>query len=237
MNNYKIKLMKRKAILLATCFSFAALISCEGQKGGSVSMKTKTDSVAYAIGVTIGGNMKKDGLDSLNLEILSKAIRQAIHGDSLMLSPQQAQMAIQAYIGAKQKQKSEANLNAGKKFLDENKNKPGVKTLPDGLQYIVMKDGTGPSPTGDDTVTVHYHGTLIDGTVFDSSVDRGQPAQLRVNDFIKGFSEALQMMKPGSKWKLFVAPELGYGDRAAGPKIQPNSTLIFELELISIKGK
>jgi len=230
--------MKRKAILLAACFSFTALISCEGQKGGgSITMKTKTDSVAYAIGTTIGNNMKKDGLDSLNLDILSKAIRQSLNGDSLMFTAQQSQTVIQSYLEAKQKQKAEANINAGKKFLEENKSKPGVKVLPDGMQYIVLKEGTGPMPTATDTVSTHYHGTLIDGTVFDSSVDRGQPAEFPVGAVIKGWTEALQMMKVGSKWKLFIPSELAYGERAAGPKIQPNSTLIFEVELLSIKGK
>lgn len=200
-------------------------------------MKTKTDSVAYAIGVTIGSNMKKDGLDSLNLDILSKAIRHSLNGDSLLMDAQESQMAIQAYISDKQKQKSEVNVGAGQKFLAENKSKPGVKTLPDGMQYIVMKEGTGPMPSATDTVSTHYHGTLIDGTVFDSSVDRGQPAEFPVNAVIKGWTEALQMMKVGSKWKLFIPSELAYGDRAAGPKIAANSTLVFEVELLSIKGK
>ncbi|MCX6292275.1 MAG: FKBP-type peptidyl-prolyl cis-trans isomerase [Bacteroidetes bacterium] len=230
--------MKRKSILLAACFSFSALVSCEGQKGsGDVTMKSKTDSVAYAIGVTIGANMKKDGLDSLNLDILSKAIRHSIKGDSLLFSAQQSQGVIQAYLQEKQKQKADVNIAIGKKFLDENKSKPGVKALPDGLQYLVMKEGTGPIPTATDTVTVHYHGTLLDGTVFESSVDKGQPIEYPVGGFIKGWQEALQMMKVGSKWKLFIPSELAYGDRASGPKIQPNSTLIFEMELLAIKGK
>jgi len=230
--------MKRKSLVLAACFSFTALISCEGQKGGGdVSLKTKTDSVAYAIGVTIGSNMKKDGLDSLNLDILAKAIKHSLKGDSLQLNAQQSQTCIQSYIGDKQKQKAEANGALGKKFLEDNKNKPGVKVLPDGMQYIVMKEGTGPMPTASDTVTCHYHGTLIDGTVFDSSVDRGQPAEFTVSGVLKGWIEALQMMKVGSKWKLFIPAELAYGDRSAGPKIQANSTLIFEVELLSIKGK
>lgn len=200
-------------------------------------MKTKTDSVAYAIGVTIGSNMKKDGLDSLNLDILAKAIKHSLKGDSLLLNSQVAQGVIQAYLGEKQKQKADANIAVGKKFLDDNKSKPGVKVLPDGMQYIVMKEGTGPMPTATDTVSCHYHGTLIDGTVFDSSVDRGQPAEFPVGGVIKGWIEALQMMHVGSKWKLFIPADLAYGDRAMGPKIQPNSTLIFEVELLSIKGK
>jgi FKBP-type peptidyl-prolyl cis-trans isomerase FklB len=230
--------MKRKSILLAVCFSFSALLSCEGQKGGKeVSLKSKTDSVAYAIGVSIGGSMKKDGLDSLNIDILAKALKFALKGDSVQLTAQQAQGVIQSYLGDKQKQKADANIAAGKKFLEENKKKPGVIELPSGLQYQVIKEGTGPKPVATDTVKVHYHGTNLDGTVFDSSVDRGTPIEYPVSGFVKGWIEALQMMNVGSKWKLFVPSELGYGERGSGPKIQPNSTLIFEIELLGIKGK
>jgi len=228
--------MKYKSLLLAACLSFATLISCNGQKGKSTALKTQIDSVAYGIGVSIGQNMKKDGLDSLNLDILMNGMRSAIHGDSTTISAQQAQGVIQAYLGAKQKEKAEAALGVGKKFLEENKKKPGVIELPDGLQYQVMKEGTGPTPAATDTVVMHYHGTLIDGTIFDSSVDKGQPITYPVNGFIQGWQEALQMMKVGSKWKLFVPPSLGYGDRGSG-KVPANATLIFEMELLSIKGK
>ncbi len=229
--------MKYKSLLLAACLSFATLISCNGQKGKTnVTLKSQADSVAYGIGVSIGQNMKKDGLDSLNLDILMAAMRTAMKGDSTSLNAQQAQGVIQAYLGAKQKEKADAALAVGKKFLEENKKKPGVIELPSGLQYQVIKDGTGPSPTLTDTVTVHYHGTLLDGTVFDSSVDRGQPATYNVNGFVQGWQEALQLMKVGSKWKLFVPPALGYGDRANG-KVPANSVMTFEMELISIKGK
>jgi FKBP-type peptidyl-prolyl cis-trans isomerase FklB len=230
--------MNKKILVLAICFSTAALLSCEGQKGKtSVSLKTTADSVSYSIGVSIGSNMRKDGLDSLNLDIMKEAIRSAIKGDSLMLDANASQGVIQSYLAAKQKQKGDANVEAGKKFLAENKSKPGVKVLPDGLQYIVIKEGTGPTPTANDTVSVHYHGTLIDGTVFDSSIERGEPAEFPVGAVIKGWTEALQLMKVGSKYKLFIPPDLAYGDRAAGPKIGANSTLIFEVELLGIKGK
>jgi FKBP-type peptidyl-prolyl cis-trans isomerase FklB len=230
--------MNKKIFALAVCFSIAALLSCEGQKGKtSISLKSTSDSVAYSIGVSIGANMKKDGLDSLNLDIMKEAIRTAIKGDSLLVDANASQGVIQAYLASKQKQKGDANLNAGKKFLEENKKKQGVVELPDGLQYMVIKEGTGPKPVASDTVSVHYHGTLIDGTVFDSSVERGEPAEFPVGAVIPGWTEALQLMTVGSKYKLFIPSNLAYGERSAGPKIAGNSTLIFEVELLKIKGK
>lgn len=230
--------MMKKVLTLAACFSLAALVSCNGQKGkADLSLKSSADSAAYGIGVSIGTNMKKDGLDNLNLDILKAAIQSAIKGDSLMLDARTSQACIQAYLSSKQKEKADGNVAAGKKYMEENKKKAGVKELPDGLQYEVMKEGNGPVPSATDTVVTHYHGTLIDGTVFDSSVDRGEPAEFPVGAVIKGWTEALQMMKVGSKWRLVVPPALAYGDRQAGPNIGPNSTLIFEVELLSIKGK
>ncbi len=230
--------MNKKIFALALCFSITALLSCEGQKGkSSVSLKTTSDSVAYSIGVSIGANMKKDGLDSLDIDIMKHAISSAIKGDSLLIDATNSQSVIQAYLSRKQKQKGDVNLQAGIKFLAENKKKQGVVELPDGLQYMVIKEGTGAIPTANDTVSVHYHGTLLDGTVFDSSIDRGEPAEFPVGAVIKGWTEALQLMKVGSKYKLFIPSNLAYGDRAAGPKISANSTLIFEVELLKIKGK
>ncbi len=131
-------------------------------------------------------------------------------------------------------EKAEANLKAGQEFLAANKTKAGVTELPSGLQYEILTEGNGPKPTQYDTVTCHYHGTLIDGTVFDSSVKRGQPASFPLNMVIKGWTEGLQLMGTGSKWRFFIPPHLGYGDRQVGPTIGPNSTLIFDVELISI---
>ncbi len=230
--------MYSKVFSILSILCLSVLIACNGQKGKTnVDLKSKADSVAYAIGTSIGGSMKKDGLDSLNLDILKAGLNSALRGDSELIDPMQSQMVIQAYLQEKQKVKGEANIAAGKKFLEENKKKPGVIELPDGLQYMVIKEGTGPMPAITDTVVVDYAGTLIDGTAFDSSNDHGGPSPYPVGKYIQGWAEALQMMKVGSKWKLFVPPSLAYGDRAAGPKIQPNSTLVFELELISIQGK
>lgn len=213
------------------------MFSC-GQKGkADLSLKNAADSASYAIGVSIGTNMKKDGLETLNLDILKSAMESVLKGDSLKLGAKESQAAIQGYLAIKQKEKADNNIEAGKKFLAENKKKAGVIELPDGMQYMVMKEGTGPKPSETDTVVTHYHGTLMDGTVFDSSVERGEPAEFPVGAVIKGWTEALQMMNVGSKWKLFIPPSLAYGDRAAGPTIGPNSTLIFEVELLQIKGK
>jgi FKBP-type peptidyl-prolyl cis-trans isomerase FklB len=132
------------------------------------------------------------------------------------------------------KEKAEANLKAGEAFLENNKNKDGVVTLPSGLQYEVITMGDGPKPTAYNKVTCHYHGTLIDGTVFDSSVKRGQPASFPLNMVIKGWTEGLQLMPTGSKWRFFIPPHLGYGDRQVSAEIGPNSTLIFEVELLGI---
>lgn len=131
------------------------------------------------------------------------------------------------------KEKAAANLKAGQDFLEENKNKPGVVALPSGLQYMILTEGNGPRPAASNKVTCHYHGMLIDGTVFDSSVRRGQPATFPLNAVIKGWTEGLQLMPTGSKWRFFIPSHLGYGDRGAGAQIGPNSTLIFDVELIS----
>ena len=137
-------------------------------------------------------------------------------------------------MAEKEKMKGQENVAKGKAFLEENKKKAGVQTTASGMQYIVMKEGTGAKPGLNDKVTTHYHGTVIDGTVFDSSVERGQPASFPVSGVIPGWTEALQMMPVGSKWKLFLPSELAYGERGAGGKIGPNSVLVFEVELLSI---
>jgi FKBP-type peptidyl-prolyl cis-trans isomerase FklB len=143
-------------------------------------------------------------------------------------------MGITDKLSQMKNEKAAANLKAGQDFLEENKKKPGVQVLPSGLQYEILKEGSGPKPLATNKVTCHYHGTLTDGTVFDSSVTRGQPATFPLNMVIKGWTEALQLMPTGSKWRLFLPPQLAYGDRQTGAHIGPNSTLIFEVELLGI---
>jgi len=198
-------------------------------------LKNEIDSVSYSLGVNIGSNLKKQGFSTINAEAFAQALKDVYGTQGLKINEQQAEQLLQEYFQGLQKKKLEGNLKEGQKFLEENKNKPGVVTTPSGLQYLVLKEGNGPKPAATSKVTTHYHGTLIDGTVFDSSVDRGQPATFPVNGVIKGWVEALQLMPVGSKWRLFVPSHLAYGEQGAGPQIGPNSTLIFDVELISIE--
>jgi FKBP-type peptidyl-prolyl cis-trans isomerase FklB len=197
-------------------------------------IKTEIDSVSYSLGVNIGSNLKKQGFDSLNVEMFSKALKDIYTNGAVKIDEKQAEAILMEYFQTLQSKKQEGNVKAGEKFLEENKKKPGVITTASGLQYTILKEGNGPKPTPTDMVTTHYHGTLIDGTVFDSSVDRGQPATFPVNGVIPGWVEALPMMSVGSKWRLFIPSNLAYGERGAGKDIGPNSTLIFDVELISI---
>ena len=211
--------------------------SCDGQKksNANVKIETQIDSVSYAIGSDIGKNLKKSNLDNMNLTIMMKGMQDAFDENNSVISDEMAQEIVTRYMQEIQNKKQSANLEAGKKFLEENSKKSDVVTLPSGLQYSVIKTGDGPKPTAQDVVTTHYHGTLISGKVFDSSVERGEPAKFPVGGVIKVWTEALQLMPVGSKWKLFIPSDLAYGDRGAGGDIGPGETLIFEVELLSIE--
>lgn len=197
-------------------------------------LQTKIDTVSYGIGQDIGNTLKTQGLDSLKLNVLMHAIEDALK-DTTLVTKEIANMSISNYLQQIKAEKMQKNKEAGEKFLAENKTKAGVVTLPSGLQYQILKEGDGPKPTAQDKVKTHYHGTLIDGTVFDSSVDRGQPISFPVGGVIKGWTEALQLMPVGSKWRLFIPADLAYGERQAGPKIGPNSALVFDVELLGIE--
>jgi FKBP-type peptidyl-prolyl cis-trans isomerase FklB len=197
-------------------------------------LTNEIDSVSYSLGVNIGENLKTQFPD-INLKNFELAIKDVLDNQKEpKISGADAQKVIQNYFQKQQAKVSESVIEEGKKFLTENSKKDGVVTLESGLQYEIIKSGEGAKPTINDQVTTHYHGTLLDGTVFDSSVERGQPATFPVSGVIKGWTEALQLMTVGSKWKLFVPYDLAYGERGAGPKIGPYTTLIFEVELISI---
>ena len=193
-------------------------------------LKSQKEKVSYIIGADIGGNLKRQSVD-VDPNILARGIQDALSGAKPLLSKEEIQetmVAFQKEMADKQKQRGEA-------FLSENKKKEGVKILPSGLQYKVIKAGTGKKPKVTDTVTVNYRGTLIDGTEFDSSFRRGQPVAFPVSGVIPGWTEALPLMQEGAKWQLFVPPNLAYGERGAGGLIGPNATLIFEVELISVQ--
>ncbi|MDA7794425.1 FKBP-type peptidyl-prolyl cis-trans isomerase [Flavobacteriales bacterium] len=192
------------------------------------------EKVSYSLGVNVAKSVKDQGLESIDSEAIAKAFKDVFEGNTLEISEEEANIVLQDYFGKLANKKQQVNIEAGKKFLDENAKREGVVTTSTGLQYEVLKEGSGDSPKETDQVTVHYHGTLIDGTVFDSSVDRGQPATFPVNGVIPGWVEALQLMNTGAKYKLFIPSDLAYGERGAGGAIGPHSTLIFEVELISI---
>ncbi len=206
-------------------------------------LKNQKDKVSYSIGMAMGKDFKKQLID-IDPDILAKGIKDALSGGKALLTDQEineTMAAFQKELMAKQeellKKVGEKNKAEGEAFLAENKKKEGIKTLESGLQYQVIKAGNGKKPTLSDTVTTHYRGTLIDGTEFDSSYRRGQPATFPVKGVISGWTEALQLMELGAKWQLFIPPNLAYGERGAGRNIGPNATLIFEIELISIEEK
>jgi FKBP-type peptidyl-prolyl cis-trans isomerase FklB len=196
---------------------------------------------SYGIGMNIGRSMRSDGMQ-LDVESLVQGLRDGLQGAQSKYPEDQIRAALETLqrdMQSKQQQQeqtmADANKREGEAFLANNKTREGVKTLPSGLQYEVLKQGTGPSPKATDTVQVHYHGTLVDGRVFDSSVKRGQPAEFPVNGVIPGWTEALQLMKVGDKWKIYLPSDLAYGPRGAGRVIGPNAVLVFEVELLSVK--
>src|SRR5437868_4760786 len=202
----------------------------------SPQLKDQKDKVSYSIGMQIGFNLGRQKVD-INPDILAAGIKDSLAGKP-QLTPDQVKDVMAQFekdMEQKQKQLGEKNKTDGAKFLEDNKKKPGVKTTASGLQYKVEKEGTGSQPKATDMVTVNYRGTLIDGTEFDSSYKRGQPATFPVNGVIKGWTEALQLMKQGSKYQLVIPSNLAYGERAMGADIGPNATLIFEVELQDVK--
>ena len=204
-------------------------VACKSDTPKEVVLSNEIDSVSYSLGVNIGENIKTQ-FEDIKIDNFLTGLKEVIDETEPKINNDQALMVIQNYFTKKQSALSEEKIDEGRKFLEENSKKEGVITLASGLQYEVITNGSGDKPN----VTTHYHGTLIDGTVFDSSVDRGEPASFPVGGVIKGWTEALQLMSVGSKWKLYVPYDLAYGERGAGPQIGPYSTLIFEVELLSI---
>jgi FKBP-type peptidyl-prolyl cis-trans isomerase len=227
--------MKLSKLLSIAIASTVILVSCNNKKS-SVKLKNDIDSLSYCIGVSIGENLSQADLPSFNTEVFKQAVEDALAKKSPKIAQEQANMFIQQYFGKLQVKNSEKNMKDGQEFLKKNKERSGVITTASGLQYEIVKEGTGSIPTKEDMVSINYKGTLVDGTVFDSSYDRGQPATFAVGGVIPGFTEALQLMKVGSKYKVYIPSELGYGSNVnPRGKIKPNSVLIFELELLSIE--
>jgi FKBP-type peptidyl-prolyl cis-trans isomerase FklB len=207
------------------------------------ALKTQKDKVSYAIGMSIGTNLRKQSVD-VDPKILQQGLADAMAGGKTLLSDDEEHATLTEFQNEMRKKQQEKMQQAGEEnkkqaetFLAANKAKPGVVTLPSGLQYKILTPGTGPKPTASDSVVCNYKGTLIDGKEFDSSYKRGQPATFPVGGVIKGWTEALQLMPVGSKWQLVVPSDLAYGERGQGADIGPNSTLIFEVELLSIQSK
>jgi FKBP-type peptidyl-prolyl cis-trans isomerase FklB len=190
------------------------------------------DKFSYAIGLGIGQNLLSMGAQGINVEDFAQAIADVLNRNELAMSHNEAREIVNKYFMELEEKMNAENIEKGKAFLAENAKKEGIVTLPSGLQYEVITEGNGKKPSATDRVKCHYEGTLIDGTLFDSSIKRGQPAVFGVNQVIRGWVEALQLMSEGSKWRLFIPSELGYGAQQAGEMIPPHSTLIFEVELI-----
>lgn len=231
--------MKNSIIYLLVLGLMIAASACQQNGTGNVKMESSVDSVSYAIGVLVGANNNKQlenapGSKDMNLEVMAAAFRAATLKEETKISEEDANAIIQKYFMAAADREAQENLEAGNKFLEENKTREGVTTTESGLQYEVLTAAEGPKPVDGDRVRVHYHGTTIDGNVFDSSVDRGEPTVFGVNQVIPGWTEALKLMPVGSKWKVFIPAELAYGKRGAGADIGPNSALVFEVELLEI---
>ena len=227
--------------MLKTIVILAAGLLATQVNAEDVSLKTQMEKVSYAIGVDIAKNFKQQGIE-INVDSLTKGMRDGLAGGKLLMTDEELVATLTSYQAELNKKRAEAmkaaaeeNQKAGQAFLEENKKKEGVVTLPSGLQYKILQAGNGPKPKPGDTVECNYRGTLINGKEFDSSYKRGQPASFPVTGVIRGWTEALQLMPVGSKWQLFIPAQLAYGMRGAGPDIGPNSTLIFEIELLSIK--
>lgn len=234
--------MKIASVLCALALVLGSNVFCgEPAVAPAEEFKSQKEKVSYTIGLNIGKNLKEIA-ESVDIGILTQAIKDELAGVKPKMSEEEMQKTMlgfqqemQTKQAAKAKKDSEENVKKGEAYLADNAKKEGVKTTASGLQYKVLKEGEGASPKATDTVVVHYKGTLTDGKQFDSSYDRKQPAEFPVNQVIPGWTEALQLMKPGAKFQLWIPSKLGYGERGAGDRIGPNETLVFEVELIEIK--
>jgi FKBP-type peptidyl-prolyl cis-trans isomerase FklB len=227
--------MKLQMVVVLSVLFLVSLVNAQEKP----TLKNQKEKMSYIIGMDIGNNLKKQSID-IEPAALTRGIKDALAGGKPLLTEQEIQETMGVFqkdMLAKQQAMANKNKKEREAFLDSNKKKEGIKTLPSGLQYKVIKEGTGKKPKLADAVTAHYRGTLIDGTEFDSSYKRGQPANFQVSGVIPGWTEALQLMGEGAKWQLFIPSNLAYGERGAGAVIGPNATLVFEIELISVQEK
>jgi FKBP-type peptidyl-prolyl cis-trans isomerase FklB len=233
----------KKVILSMLCLSIisaglkAQKKKDQPKKSEGIQMMTSIDSFSYAAGITVANQLKSQGISQLNLPLMMMGMNDVFANNKTSMTPEQAGMTLQQKLQEYSQKKAELLKSKGVEYLENCKKRPGVIELPNGLQYEVLTAGdpNGMKPTKQDTVVVHYVGTLIDGTEFDNSIKRGEPAQFPLGGVIKGWTEILQLMTVGSKWKVYIPSELGYGERGAGGSIPPFSTLIFEIDLKEIK--
>ncbi len=220
---------------MRTFLIFSSFFLLMNQMVHAQMLKTSDDSLAYSLGVLIANNLRQEGFSDLNTDIIHAGLRAALKGEPTVISVDECNAFVRDATAGRKMKQHDSNRTAGEQFLAENKKRPGVIALDNGLQYEILKSGDGPKPKATDKVNVHYHGTLIDGRTFDSSVDRGESITFGLSQVIRGWTEILQLMPVGSKWRVYIPYQMAYGDRAAGPTIQPYSALIFEIELLEIE--
>lgn len=225
--------MKNINLLFITIILFISQFGYS-QKSKKIKLKNTEDSVFYCLGIDAGNNYSNQGFSNFNVNMFSSALQSVLNNEELLINKDSTYKIVQRYYMEMYNKKSKQNKEEGEKFLLENKTKPGVRILKSGLQYIILTDGKGVSPTLSNKVSINVIGSTLDGEVFDNSYNRKQPISINVENGLPAWKEALQLMKPGSKWKLFIPPDLGFGERAPNGKIGPNATIIYELELISI---
>lgn len=225
--------MKKYLFLFAACLLSVSVFA--QKKGKPIKLTDETDSLSYAYGLLVGGGLKQQGVEAFDSKVFTKALEKSMAGGEMQMTPEEAQNFLNEFMQKLMAERSEKKLKEAEEFLAKNKEREGVTTTASGLQYEVLVQGTGDRKPGpNDHVTAHYHGTLPDGTVFDSSIDRGEPFKTQVGGVIAAWQEALQLMTVGTKLRIWCHPDLAYGPRGAGGAIGPNQLLIFDMELISI---